>query len=428
MITVCVFILHTYTYQQTGVHSPEMLNPVAITKSLRGLTSSKQKGYIVSFHFYEQQTQALHNFFQFQCMADKFGMKIVEPFLLNSMFAFPFKQFPENPPVNHLKLSDLIDLDIWNQYTTTKYGYLPVSDWNTFLREAPRRIIVSCIRYRKPPKIKIPKPGFNFRYGCTKKCFNKFNDSLNYLSQFGFKLVRKSCSNFVDYAGSVSVDIFKQNILGNYDPNNVTVFINEFRGLFGLYRLPLRSYCGIDYDRVGNMSIFPSSQILNDAQKYSTKVFKGKPYISIIARVERVALHLHHNVEKCAQEVQDILLRLMSTTGTKEAFLSMDVGKFGSRGALAENLRPKGEILFRSIYGHDGWMFEEWEESFVNITSSENPAFVANLQRTIAARGECLIMFGGGGFQAQARNLYEKFHPDKSKRCVYKVCDTDSRL
>jgi hypothetical protein len=31
-------------------------------------------------------------------------------------------------------------------------------------------------------------------------------------------------------------------------------------------------------------------------------------------------------------------------------------------------------------------------------------------------------MFGAGGFQAQARDFYEKQHPQRKDRCIHKIC------
>lgn len=51
------------------------------------------RGYMVSFRFYEQQTQGLHNLIQFQCVAYSYGLRVVEPFVTNSMFTIPFQDF-----------------------------------------------------------------------------------------------------------------------------------------------------------------------------------------------------------------------------------------------------------------------------------------------------------------------------------------------
>ena len=376
-------------------------------------------GFMVAFRFYEQQTQGLRNLLQFQCVANSYGLRVLEPFVTNSMFTVPFLDFLQHNPKEYLKLGDLIDMPLLHKNTSALYP--PISSWESFLETAPRNLILNCIRYRNPPEIHVPKPGFNFRYGCTPKCYKKFNATLAFLSKYGFKLVRKSCSNFVDYSGSVSVDEFGENIFGSHNSANVTVVINEFRGLFGLYRLPLRSMCGID-NKVPKTAVFPSARIMTDTDKYSQHVFQGHRYIGIVARVERIILHLNYKIEQCVTEVNAILKQLKIEKRLSSSFLALDVGQFGSRGANQANLLPKGMALFDAVYEGKNWTFEKWENTFSSIASSSNAAYVANLQRTVAAKADCLIMVGGGGFQGQTRNLYEIFHPQISHQCVYKVC------
>ncbi len=383
------------------------------------LPTKSTGGFMIAFRFYEQQTQGLRNILQFQCVANSYGLRIIEPFVTNSMFTVPFEDFLQRKPEEYLKLGDLIDMPLLRKNTSGLYP--SISSWDNFIKVAPKNLIIACIRYRNPPLIRVPKPGFNFRYGCTPKCYKRFDATLEFLSKYGFKVVRKSCCNFVDYSGSVSVDEFGENIFGKHDRANVTVVINEFRGLFGLFRLPLRSACGLD-SKVPKTAVFPSARIINDTIAYSNRIFPGRQYIGIVARVERIILHLNYKIEQCAAEVKAILKQLGVEKELSSIFLALDVGQFGSRGANQANLLPKGKVLFDAVYGEQNWTFEEWEETFSSISSSSNAAYVANLQRTLAAKADCLIMIGGGGFQGQTRNLYEMFHPQISHQCIYKVC------
>ena len=387
--------------------------------------SGRRGGYMLSFRYYEQQTQGIRNLLQMQCLADSFGMKIVEPFIVRSQFVIPIfnASGTENLTKKYLGLSDLVDMKRWNTETHINFGYTAVSTWEEFLLKAPRNIIAHCIKYRNPPKIQVPIPGYHYQHGCPKQCFDKFTKSMEYLGAFGFQLVQKTCSNFIDYAGSVMPEEFMENVMGKYSPNEVTLVVNEFRGFFGFYRLPVLSECGITHNKV-NISTLPSSRIRTDAHKYSQLVFKGRPYAAVIARIERIILHLHQNVSECSREIIKLLWDLRSSHDIADTFLAMDVGRFGSSGSARNNFQPYGETLFKSIYGNR-WSFDEWESSFESIASSDNPAYVANLQRTIAATSKCLILFGGGGFQSMARNLYERFHPDPNSWCIYKVCNRE---
>ena len=384
--------------------------------------SGHKGGYMLSFRYYEQQTQGTRNLLQMQCLAHSVGMRIVEPFVIRSMFSIPISNVSSTEKLSqtYLTLNDLVDMKRWNLEAAKKFGYTSIASWEEFLHKAPRKVVANCIRYRNPPKIPVPIPGFNFREGCPDSCFDRFRKSMEYLGAFSFQLVKSTCSNFVDYAGSVTKESFFENALGTYSPNEVTLLVNEFRGFFGLYRLPINSECGILHNRV-NLSTLPSTRIKADAQKYATDVFQGRTYAAVVVRIERIILHLHLNVSNCSQEIVRVLQSLKTSHGISDTFLAMDVGKFGSSGSVRHNFQPYGEVIFNSIYGNQ-WSFNKWEESFENSSSSSNPAYVANLQRTIAASGSCLILVGGGGFQGQARNLYEKLHPDTKSWCLYKIC------
>lgn len=385
--------------------------------------SGNKQSYIFSFKYYEQQTQATKNFFGLQCLASTFGMKVVEPFVYRSSISFPFQELARGSEL--LRFGDLMDMDLWNQQTTETYHFPPVAKWEEFLNEAPRDVVIVCIKYRNPPKIRIPIPGHDYRLGCKDACFEAFNTSLEFLKGHRFRLTKKVCVNFVDYAGSVTPGTFLKDILGNgenggNERNGVTVLFNEFRGFFGLYRAQILSPCGI-ISGIKNISVLPSQRLVREASYYSTKYLGSRPYASILVRVERIVLHNHRNISECGEEVLSILQALIKDRHIEDYFLGMDVGKFGSSGSVLNNLQPQGETIFNQIY-RDKWSFRDWENSFTQTSSNINPAYIANLQRTIAAKGACMLMVGDGGFQGQARQLYSKYHPDPRSWCVYKVC------
>ena len=313
-------------------------------------------------------------------------------------------------------------MNLWNQQTQEIYGYPSVASWNDFLTNAPRNLIIVCVHYRDPPVIKIPSPGYNFRDGCSKSCFEKFNATIKFLGKHGFTLARRACANFVNYAGSVTDDAFIETILGTkYKSSEVTIILNQFRGFFGLYRIQVLSPCGLLSHSNINVSVFPSQRLVSEAETYSRLNFNNRPYAAIMVRIEKVILHSGFNLTYCAELVLSRLRLLKSERGLEDYFLAMDVGKFGSNGANRKKLQPHGEKFFERVYGNR-WSFEKWEESFSKASSSHNPAYIANLQRTIAAKGACLLMVGAGGFQVQARSLYERYHPNVSTQCIYKIC------
>ena len=380
-------------------------------------------GYIVATRYYEQQSMALRSLLQLQCFGGGYGLRTVEPFFIRSLLGMPFDSLVKDIGDQPLTFGDIFDVDLWNSQTT-ELGYPRMAKWNNFLQSAPKKVIVVCIKYRKsqghPPHIRAPSPGFNYRTGCPQECYHKFNISLRFFAKHGFKLVQKSCGNFIDYGGTVTSDSFMESVLGKYKPGEVTILLNEFRGFFGVYRLPVLSGCGIVHHDP-NITILPSARIMEDAKYYIATVLHNHPYIGILVRFEKLVLQ-QYDIGKCTRQLVDLLTNLSSVHKIEDNyFIAMDIGKFGSRGTTTANMLQYGKQMFAAVYQED-WGFQEWEKSFELYASNSEVAYVANLQRTIASKSTCMIGIGGGQFQEQALNLYKMFHPDHRSQCIHVLC------
>ena len=69
-------------------------------------------------------------------------------------------------------------------------------------------------------------------------------------------------------------------------------------------------------------------------------------------------------------------------------------------------------------FHHKFRSFEEWEQSFTKATNGINDqTFIAALQRVIASRARCLLLFGGGSFELLAFQDYLHNHPNQSEWC-----------
>ena len=110
------------------------------------------------------------------------------------------------------------------------------------------------------------------------------------------------------------------------------------------------------------------------------------------------------------------------------------MGRMGSKSLLDDCIMGQQHcgvgklfgLFFTSIFGKDSWSIEEYEDSFtkyINTDKFDNPAYVAQLQRTIAARSDCMIMIGGkSNFQAAAIRFYKNFHPNVTEQCIIYHC------
>ena len=69
--------------------------------------------------------------------------------------------------------------------------------------------------------------------------------------------------------------------------------------------------------------------------------------------------------------------------------------------------------------------FTNWENTFIS-TGKVLPMYIAALQRTIASRIDCLLLFGGGNFQEVSLSAYLHNHSNKVTRSVHIVCASRS--
>ena len=383
-------------------------------KTRTAIRRADDSGYFLAFKFYEQQTQAMLSLEQMQCLGSAYGLRIVEPFVVGSMFSFPLKGRSNL----QWKLSDLIDIDMWNS-NSSRLGLYPLVGWEEFLHNAPKDVVLGCIKYRNPNNLKnVPKAGANFRLGCPDDCYDGYTDSL---SDYGFRIVHKSCSNLRGFAGAVTADDFMENLLGPYfkHPESVTVVLNEFRGFFGLYRMEVLSECGISHHK-RKITVRPSTKVIFDVDLYVNEVLKGNTFAAILIRVERLVLHLHQKINDCGIRLDHTLQQLSKNQSISTHFVGMDVGRFGSKGAQFNKFLYSGQTLFKVIFKNT-WSWNEWENSFDHLVNES--AYVANFQRSMVARAKCLVLVGGGGFQQQALSYYKMFHPNPQEWCVHVVCN-----
>lgn len=382
----------------------------------------EDRGYVVAIRHYEQQTQGMRNHLQLHCLGHAYGLRVVEPFMSGSSLVVPFDQLLAREQGNQslVSLGDIIDLEIWNEQVGEKFNYKPVVDWLTFLANAPRDVIAPCIIYRDPKRLPVPLPHSDYTRGCPPGNCPIGGEFQSFLDRHGFRVVHTPCFNFIQVADYPTVDEFVSELLGNYAQSRVTIMLREFRGFYGLYRLPVLSPCGILHFRM-DITIRPSHKIERDVEKYLSSAIKGTNYFGVLIRIERIVLHLHYNITQCASEVADIFENLHTTYPGAKVFLGMDVGSFGSKGTVMKNLthygRPFVDALFKGKL-----TFEDWDASMRDYISIDSEGYVANFQRSVVSKSSCLVMVGGGGFQMLARHYYYFHHPTEGERCIRRAC------
>ena len=414
---------------------------------LAGLRLTNTTGFVIALRVYEQQTMASGNLMQLQCWAKLLNLAVVKPFTKDSLFSTPLD---ETKQYTMLTLDETFDMDDWSQHAV-KLGYAPLIDWHYFVQNAPRDVIVVQIKYPTLTHVKSvhkkglpfphPPSGEEYKEGCGFKMLSSGNVGTN-LKALSFRVVRKVCFNFLT-GDELSLKQFHMDILGDYQPGEVTIIIDDWRGIKENQRILIQDdFCKQDHTYREHLK--PSQHLLADAQAYTEQFLQNtdtitsnsnttnKDYLAIIARYEMTGLT--RNMEKdgdphaiiphCLGMTLKTMEEMQQKTGLSSVFLSIDIGKYGSRSFALKhyyNHLEDMEAFVRKVYR--GKMdIRAWEKTFETATHISDAGYIAMLQQMLVVRAKCIIFVGGGSFQRHAFNLYSKLHPDEQDQC-YKVIE-----
>ncbi len=419
-------------------------------------------GFVVALKIYEQQTMASGNLMQLQCWAKLLNLAVVKPFMKDSFLSTPMD---ETKHYTMLTLDDTFDMDDWSQHTA-RLGYAPLVDWYHFVHNAPRDVIVVQIKYPTLTHVKAirsqglpfphPPRGEEYKEGCRFKMLSSSGKLGTALRAKSFRVVRKVCFNFLT-GDELSLKQFHSDILGEYEPGNVTIIFDEWRGIKENQRILLQGdFCLEEHPYREHLK--PSHRLLKDAEAYAKRFLtqdstavapnnnlasnsssSSSEYLAIIARYEMTGLtrslkqgnDSHAIIPYCLQLTMETMEWMQWKSGIRNTFLSIDIGKYGSHSFGLKNYfnhLTDMESFVRQVYR--GKMdIHEWERTFEAVAQTTDGGYIAMLQEVLVVRAKCIIFVGGGSFQRHAFNLYSKLHPDKDERCyrVIEKCTTPYR-
>ena len=419
---------------------------------------TEKTGFVVALKIYEQQTMASGNLMQLQCWAKLLNLAVVKPFMKDSFLSTPMD---ETKHYTMLTLDDTFDMDDWSQHTA-KLGYAPLVDWHHFVQNAPRDVIVVQIKYPTLTHVKAvrsqglafphPPSGEEYKEGCRFKMLSSSGKLGTALRAKSFRVVRKVCFNFLT-GDELSLKQFHSDILGEYQPENVTIIFDEWRGIKENQRVLLQEdFCQEEHPY--REFLKPSQRLLKDAEAYAKRFLtqdnttivsntsqasNSPEYLAIIARYEMTGLtrslkrgnDSHAIIPYCLQLTLETMEWMQWKSGLRSTFLSIDIGKYGSHSFGLKNYfnhLADMESFVRQVYC--GKMdVREWERTFEAVAHTTDGGYIAMLQEVLVVRAKCIIFVGGGSFQRHAFNLYSELHPDKDERCyrVIEKCTTPYR-
>ena len=394
-------------------------NAMASNTATKSSHIKKPGGYVLALSYWDQQTSALRNLLSLQCWATKLNLVVVEPFIVGSNFGAQVVKQNNHSDEMEVRFRDLFDIHHWNQNRHSHTKLAPLVSWKNFLDNAPKSVILVRIKYTDHP-IKFPKLPLDVT------C-NGIGLAEQFFKSHGFHLQRMVCLDF-QKLGILTTSQFNTYLFGNFSSSSVSVVFTEWRGIAtSVYRrIMLRdSVCGsgLGYAKFA-LGLNPSQKIFKHANQYIQRYLHGGDYVAIALRLERMFSPAGKvNVSVCLNKILGYLSRLKQRIHPANTFLSIDVGRFGSKGYknkphMASTLTLQVEKLIETLYGNSTTI-KDWEETFVNISRTSNPGYIALLQKTIATRAKCLLLVGGGTFQQHASTLYQRMHT--SRQCYIQL-------
>ena len=394
-------------------------------------------GYVVTLKFTGQQAAGIRGVFSQKCWLKQFDlpMSIVEPFVTDST-------------LSHSKR-------LWDSEITTKphfsnfyqtSTYLEMTNWKTFLKVAPRKLIVltiqnafvkGCLVFTKRPCIrKNPIPE-------QMKCVQtrELTNAVDYLKSKGFQIVRNICLNCSDELHGASPTDITEYIFQGHKASSVTLLVNRWKFSFEISPDCKRG-CHQGLDEV---SLLPA--IARDARKhlevlklklgYEGWSDKSLTIVGVMVRLEWFMIsRKNRTLEElglCFAHIQTTIDAISQRTGNEVLLiLALDIGRFGS-GTFPTTIRlnhfspqyvsaieDKVKDMVFQLYKKQ-MNFEEWEGTFDSVVEG-NPdrGYIATLQAEEVGGADCLILMGGGHFQVLAKEQFTRRNP--TNKCIHYIC------
>ncbi len=416
------------------------------TKSLNQWNNEVQSGgYVLTLEFTGQLVAGLRGIMSMQCWLASFGlhMSIVEPYIINSKLVNGINAWREKPAQDEETTEPLLFTDYFNtsmfNRASESNGRPLLTSWERFKDDAPRKLVVvtvrnpfvkDCLSYTKAEICEregdsiLEGNGFSkeeFLSGCQPS--EGVTDSIGYLKERGFKVVRTVCLNCDTRTSHyfTPTEVTDHIIFGGYNPSEVTLLINLWK--FSFEMTPNCIRCNKQATMEGNPLAFfsPSPKLLEHADVY-IKSLRANPHTQLVAIMIRIEwfLIMHRRssletVRECLSKVLEEYNKYLSTHPITRTVLALDIGKYGS-GTFNSTLRKNNitqEYFSKVVEEIQGFVSEvdldysKWEGSFEAVIGrGYDRGYIALLQSVIVSKADYVIRMGGGHYQQLAIQLF----------------------
>ena len=388
-------------------------------------------GYALASDFYQQQTGAAVNLFNFQTWAATVspGIRVVEPFVAGSKFTTPHDLSPSSLQAV-LRFSDYFNIEYWNHNS----GLDALVPWERFVTDKPSKMILVIIVHKSTGRVVWEDEEVRENKDCSaglEQFTNKYSHTIS--NVLNLTVIRQVCFTFGNR--SLSMKEFNHYIYKQWMASQVVVWFTCWsgitRGRIGIsdpdYRVSSKPY---------NM-IRTSNRVNGDSVKYTMNYLQPN-YTAVSIRTVKPWMILSKKHEpdyvrnyliSCIRKLEAVLKNIHSTQHVYgRPFLAIDLGSYGDMSAKKfidkETMKQLLEEAVDAVYQHSTSV-KEWEESFtMSIGSRADKGYIAAVQATIVENANCVVMAGGySRFQYTVMmNYLNKQH---NTPCIHRVCYGD---
>ncbi len=398
--------------------------------------STDKRGFATSLQYPGQQGAGIRALASFQCFLGSImpRLAIPEPYFEGT------KLRGMSSSRDRLNLGSLFDFDNFNT-ASREMGYPELVSLNKYIVSRPEQIIIVRTVNKLGNNIVWPQPAARSHLGKPECLTNsdillfsaEEKKTVEFVKSTIAQLQSKVCVVRVVNL-NVATTSFTQRELrgllyGSWKPEEVTLCFNYWSGPYSM-PLPDPAHsmnCRQNFITVGTEPQFkPSRQLLEDAEKYRRANLNGDKKMAIMFRLEKITDNIKvkspvsriarkerlqysvGKIKKCIEEVKT-LKDVLSTDHNSIPVVTLDVGSLGSSSLKGDTtkLLSMANYTLASLT-HDRWTMRRWEESYAGFLKEgkKSKSYVAALQRTLASQSECLVLVGGGNFQALALQDY----------------------
>ena len=371
-------------------------------------------GYWISLDSIDEGTGGFTNLMSFMCLASSVGgVRVVEPFLFGSLVG-------QNVSANwtgEVPFSEVFDTSEFHKYAKS-HGFSSLVPFRTFLKDAPRKVLIGQYKCTHFSKCRTCGHKDVLELG---RIFAKLN---------GFEMVGHACMDYRS-TGKMTLEEFTSQLYSTYNKSEVVVIfpifggVNSFKEGFRLFlNLPKCTRGAVSSITVNK----PSKLVIASANNYIHKYLEGAPYISLMVRFEMAISNKktwNTSAKTCLDHLQKRVDDIKSKYKIRNMVLCLDIGTYGG-GFFRYHKQFVNQILpyinqFISHTVKEGMTLSDWDSTFTNTTLRKNPGFVAVMQKTLASKGDVLVLLGPSSFQASAESMFRS-HSKKEVIHLGKSC------